>query len=235
MCKMALNLDTKPLPGIGNVLMMCSIYYKWCQLNSANPIIYSNNSDKIVGIKKDLFEFTDEVPETFIDTPCTLHNLIRTTTCGYMHKVADLPDVELPSDIQAGFSFRFGDAKFDDGFTFMNEEGSRAMLELVKKYKRVFVCSNKNEFIKSLKDTFGHEKIFEVNDSGDDERFKSSHLKQWVLLSKCPVVYHSVRTKDGGAKELTSTFAPTAAVYGGCELIGLDNKGGVFYGNTYYW
>ena len=233
---MALNLDRKPYPGIGNVYMLCSNYYKWCQLNDKKPIIFTTTPEKIIGIKKNIFEITNKTSEPFIDIPLSLNTLFNLKICGYLHKIVDVPECDLPTNIKAGFSFRFGDDKFDDKFTFMNESGAAAMCEHIKKYDRVFVCSNKNSFIEKLKKEFGNKKIFSVNDSGEDNRFNSSHLKQWVLLSKCPIVYHSVRTKNGGdTNEFTSTFAPTAGVYGGCEIVGVDNWGNQFHGPTYYW
>ena len=233
---MALNLDIKIFPGIGNLFMLCSIYYRWCKLNDKKPIIYTTTPEKIVGIKKNIFEITNNTSEPFIDIPISLKNLFNINICGYLHKIVDIPDCELPSNIKAGFCFRFGDPKFDNEYTFINDNGAAAMCEHIKKYDRVFVCSNKNSFIEKLKEDFGNEKIFSVNDSGDDTRFNSSHLKQWLLLSKCPIVYHNVRTINGGdTNELTTTFAPTAGVYGGCEIVGVDNFGNQFHGHTYYW
>jgi hypothetical protein len=234
---MALNIDQhKPFPGFGNLILYCSQYYRWCLLNDMKPVIYTTTPEKVVGIKKELFEFTSKKPDKTVDIGCDLQALFNINTQGYMHKIADLPDVELPKDIKAGFSFRFGDSKFDDKYTFMEEKCTETMCKIMNQFGKVFVCSNKNSFIQTLIDKFGENKIFTVNDLGHaDDRFVASHLKQWVGLSKCPIVFHQVKTISGPDSEITTTFAPTAAVYGGSEVIGVDNNGDVFQGQNYHW
>ena len=230
---MTLNLDNKPFPGFGNVCLMVSQYYRQCMLTNKKPVIYTKTPERVVGIKNELFEFTTDDTGAEI-MPVTLNRLFNVQTAGYLHKVVDVPDVSMPSNIKAGFSFRFGDPAFDDEYEFMNQTCVNAMLHQFSQYERVFVCSNKNDFIVKLKHTFG-DKIYSVNDEGEDCRFSRDHLKQWVMLSKCPIVYHPIQTVGSPDHMITSTFAPTAAVYGGCEVVGVNNNGQLFHGNTYHW
>lgn len=233
---MALSLEHVPFPGIGNTVIFCSQYYKWCQLNGVEPVLYTKTPEKIVGINKKLFRITTEQPEHTVDIPCSLVSCFNIGTCGYMHKILDLPTVDLPIDIKAGFCFRLGDPKFDNEFIYMNERCIEKMFSEMSKYTRVFVCSNNNKLVRTIVDKFGSDKIFTLNDINDpDMRFSGKHLEQWVALSKCPIVYHHVKTMNSKANELTTTFAPTAAVYGGCEVVGIDNVGNIFYKNTYHW
>jgi hypothetical protein len=233
---MALSMDFEdPFPGIGNIFIYFSQYYRWCKLNNKNPIVYTHRPEKIVGLKDGLFEFTSIKPENLITPECSMRSLFHISMPGYMNRIIDVPNIDFPDDIVAGFCFRFGDPKFDEGIQFMNDKCVNTMMNEMKKYNRVFVCSNKNSFIKDLKKQFGEEKIYSLNDEQEDSRFNPKHIEQWFALSRCPIVYHFIKTYNSDSNEITSTFAPTAAVYGGGEVIGVDNNGDMFHGQTYHW
>jgi len=231
----ALNLEHDPYPGFGNQVIFISQYYRWCKLNSQKPIIYTKTPEKVYGIKKELFEFITEKPEKLMDPPCTLGSLYNVKTLGYINKIVDLPKIEIPDDIEAGFCFRIGDKNFDNDLVFMNENCIDKMCDIMKQFKRVFVCSNKNAFIESLIQKYGNEKIYTLNKSGNELRFSNNGLCQWVALSQCPLIFHHVKTYNGPENEITTTFAPTAGVYGGSELIGIDNNGEIFSNDSYHW
>lgn len=230
---MALNLEDKYVPGYGNVILKCAIYYRHCLLNSIKPVIYNPYGHKIVGIKNHLFDWVSEKPEQLINVPVRHFDLLTLSTAGYFHRVSDLPEIKLPQGIKAGFTFRFGDPKYDGDCKYLNENGVRAMTEEFKKYDKVFVCSNNNSFIQKLKNEYGEDKIYSVNDVGEDTRYDMSGLKQWVCLSQCPIVYHQVSAI--GSSELSSSFGATAAVYGGSEIVGVDNDGRFWHGKNYRW
>lgn len=233
---MALFMDFEdPFPGFGNVVIYFSQYYRWCKLNNKKPIVYTTKPEKIVGLKNGIFEFTSIKPEHVISPSCCLSALFNINIPGYMHRIVDVPDIDFPDDIVAGFCFRFGDPLFDKDFIFMNDKCVETMINEMKKYNKVFVCSNKNSFVKDLRDQFGEEKIYSLNVDCEDNRFVTSHMKQWTALSKCAIVYHSIKTMNSGEKEITSTFAPTAAIYGGSEVVGIDNNGNIFHGSNYHW
>ena len=144
--------------------------------------------------------------------------------------------MDLPDGIKAGFCFRFGDPKFDEQVVFMNEKCVETMCNIINTFDKVFICSNKKEFIQTLKLRFGKNKIFTVDDlKNENSRNDISHLEQWHTLSKCPLVFHHVKTIGSSDNEITTTFAPTAAVYGGCEVIGIDNNGDIFQNQNYHW
>jgi len=231
----ALNLEHDPYPGFGNQVIFISQYYRWCKLNAQKPIIYTKTPEKVYGIKKDLFEFVTEKPNELIDPPCTLPSLFNIKTLGYMNKVIDIPDIKIPDNIEAGFCFRIGDSEFDNELVFMNETCIEKMCDIMKQFKKVFVCSNKNSFVETLIEKFGNDKIFTLNKLGDNLRFNNSGLCQWSALSKCPLIFHHVKTIGGPSNEITTTFAPTAGVYGGCEIIGVDNNGNIFQTDRYHW
>jgi len=228
--------DITPFPGFGNILMIFSEYYMICRMNNIKPIVYTNTPEKIVGIKKNLFTFVDVKPEGIEYkyhvslSVLTFHRIIAN-----MRIILDVPEVELPDGVIAGYSFRFSDKKYDEDFTFMNEKCIDSMKQTFNKFGRVFVCSNNNEFIKKLKEEFGDDKIFSVNDLTENKRFDNNQLIQWSLLSKCNFVFHFVKTVGSHEKEITSTFAPTAGFYGGSNIYGIDNNGDIFYEKGYYW
>ena len=95
------------------------------------------------------------------------------------------------------------------------------------KYKKVFVCSNDARHLQNLPSN-----AVAAAQGADTERNAASHLVQWHCLARCPVVYHGVSGADGS---ITSTFGPTAAVYGGAAIVGVDNAGAVLSGAAYRW
>ena len=229
-----LTLDIEPFPGFGNISLMLGWYYEWCVTHQITPTICTVHPEKIIGIRKELFRIITVQPpgaKTF-DMKFSVAILNEYTRKG-MQKIVDIPTLsEKYEGMEAGFSFRFGDSRFDGKFVFMNEVGVKKMIEKMQQYNRVFVCSNDTAFVQQLKKRFPH--IVTCN-SDDTNRFNSDHLYDWVALSACPVIYHHVKTLGSPDSELTTTFAASAGLYGNAHLVGVDNNGHIFEGASYHW
>lgn len=231
------TLDSyEPFPGVGNVFLMLGSYYDWCMRHHLTPTICTSHPEKIVGIRKELFRIIASPPPgaTMFDMKFSVAIMNEHTRKG-MKTIVNVPILrsEQYKGLEAGFSFRFGDSRFDGEFVFMNDVGVETMVEKMQQYTRVFVCSNNNGFVKQLKTRFPN--IVTCNSEGNDTRFDSDHLHQWTALSLCPVVYHHVKTIGSPDSEITTTFAPSAALYGKARVVGVDNHGDIFEGPSYHW
>jgi hypothetical protein len=235
MCILTLD-NYDPFPGIGNVFLMLGAYYDWCLRQGTTPVICTAYPGKIVGIRKELFSIIETLPpgaKTF-EMHFSLAILNEHTRRG-MERIVDVPTLksEQYKGLEAGFAFRFGDTRFDKNCVFMNDVGVHKMVEKMRQYTRVFVCSNNNAFVQQLKKVFPH--IVTCNTGEGDTRFDSAHLLDWAALSLCPVVYHHVKTIGSPDSEITTTFAPSAALYGKARVVGMDNHGNIFEGSSYHW
>lgn len=224
-----------PFPGVGNVFLMLGSYYDWCMRHQLTPVICTRHPEKIVGIRKELFRILETAPPgaKMFDMKFSVAILNEHTRRG-MEKIVDVPLLrsEQYKGLEAGFAFRFGDTRFDK-HVFMNDVGVQKMVEKMHQYNRVFVCSNNTAFVQKLKKVFPH--IVTCNAGEGDTRFDSAHLLDWAALSLCPVVYHHVKTIGSPDSEITTTFAPSAALYGKARVVGVDNRGNIFEGSSYHW
>lgn len=234
----ALSQPGYPVPGIGNLLLMLGGYYQWCKIHGHTPVVFTHDPDKIVGIKKEKFTF---IPlERGQRAPHCVHmrfgqSFLNPSTREGMMEIIEYPtfDASLYKHIQAGFCFRFGDPQFDQDYTFMSTVAVEKMIECMQEYERVFVCSNNNEFVCDLKKRYPY--ILTCENDGKDTRYNPNHMVQWAVLASCPVIYHSVKTPGSGPKEITTTFAPSAALYHNAQLVGIDNNGQLYQGTSYRW
>ena len=118
----------------------------------------------------------------------------------------------------------------DGDVEFMNEAAIEAMIRLMTRYKNPFACSNDRAVLARVTERVPW--AITVDCASWGARNAAAHVAQWLALSKCPIVFHGV----GGNGSVTSTFAPTAAIFGGCEaLVGVDPFGNACYGDSYHW
>ena len=130
----------------------------------------------------------------------------------------------------AGFCFRVRNPALDGDVEFMNEAAIEAMLRLMTRYTNPFACSNDRAVLARVTERVPW--AITVDCASWGARNAADHVAQWLALSKCPIVFHGV----GGNGSVTSTFAPTAAIFGGCEaLVGVDPFGNACYGDSYHW
>lgn len=225
-------------PGWGNQLIVASQYYKLCKDNGYKPVIYTKHPEYVVNFKPGVFEFS-EVSTNVVKIPINLRSVFNKeyVDC-YKHIIQEI-DVELPNDIDAGFSFRFETPEVDGIYRFGNKTSIDTMKQLIRNMKRVYVTSNKDEFIDQLITEFGSKIVCHRANKNDkdtrENRNSTEHLKKWVALSKCPRVVHFVRALDDPPEVITTTYAPTAALYGNKQLIGVDSYGKILHGHNYHW
>lgn len=229
--------------GIGNVVLVLAMYRHRLRGHhpEERPVVYHPEPESFESfIDTTHFEFVRDRPcdRTEFDkaaicnlkTLCEAHAAIRSIVLKQ-----PIPSVVLQNpDIGAGFSIRVGDPRHDAGHTFMTQQAIEAMLREMHKYPKVLVCTNDSTALNAY--ALSSHVVFVEHTDGTC-RNTESHWEQWHALAVCPVVYHGIAMKGDGSR--TSTFAPTAAVYGGrCRnLIGVDNAGRLYSyeDDTYRW
>lgn len=224
-------------PGWGNQLIVASQYMKLCVENDWKPVIYTKHPDYIVNFKPGMFEFSEDSTDV-VRIPINLRSVFDTEHVRYYKHIVQEVDVNLP-DVDAGFSFRFENPEIDGDYKFGNQKSIDTMKQLIRNMKRVYVTSNQDEFIDQLITEFGSKIVChranEYEKDTRDNRNSNNHLKKWIALSKCPRVVHFVRALDDPPNVITTTYAPTAALYGNKQLIGVDSHGKILYGRSYHW
>lgn len=215
--------------GIGNIVLILSALLAR-GVPGLPVVVYCDRPTDLAGLHTEgLFEVVTERPagpSMDVSQLCNLATL-RHPRVVHMMRAIVIPDTRTDLDADAGFSIRTSDPTHDGGALFMNEVAAEAMKHAMTRYRRPIVCSNDKHTLTGLPP---HARV--VEDTDPTVRNASSHWAQWHALAKCPVVYHGVSSDDGS---ISSTFAPTAAVYGGKQLVGVDNKGHFFAGATYHW
>lgn len=230
--------DDGTFPGWGNQVIVASQYYKLCKDNGWKPVIYTKHPEYIVNFKPDVFEFTED-SSNVLKVPINLRGVFnREHVDLYKDIIADVDIIDIP-DVDAGFSFRFENPEVDGIYRFGNQKSIDTMKQLIRNMKRVYVTSNKDSFIDELICEFGSDKIVchranRLEDTRYDRNSKD-HLMKWIALSKCPHVIHFVRSHDDPPEVITTTFAPTAALFGNRNLIGVDSHGQILTGRKYHW
>lgn len=226
--------DDGTFPGWGNQIIVASQYMKLCHENRWKPVIYTLHPDYIVNFKQGVFEFSD-VPTDVIKIPINLRATFDPANVKYYKTIIKDIEVELP-EVDAGFSFRFENPEIDGVFRFGNQKSTDTMKQLIRNMKRVYVTSNSNAFIDELVEEFGEKIVHHRNHEDTREKRNSEdHLKKWITLSKCPRVIHFVRAFSDPPEVITTTYAPTAAIFGNKQLIGVDSNGTILYGRNYHW
>ena len=222
--------------GIGNVALGLAAYLKWCAEHHARPVVHSPGPLTGVRVTFDLASSNPGGPAFDFQSVCNLRTVMDPGVREWMLRVVKVPpDIERTwrhfRDVAAGVCIRVSDARHDGDARFMNEAAVTALKREVAAFgargQRVLVCSNDAACLGDLPD---NAVTYEATDPA--ERNAAGHWMQWHLLSRCPVVYHGVSGPDGS---ITSTFAPTAAVYGKAKLVGVNNHGGFVAGDRYHW
>lgn len=216
--------------GIGNIVLLVSAYVAECAKTHETPLVYCTNDSSVWGLNTEFFEVCTEKP---LDTDavdhsrfCNLGTLARPDVQATMRLVVKRIPVD-HGGYDAGFSIRTADPVHDGRASFMSDVAKDKARELMRWHSKVLVCSNDAA---NLVDLPPNAEACELTDPG--VRNAPSHWAQWHKLAACPVVYHSTGEGDGS---ITSTFAPTAAVYGGAAIVGIGNSGRAYFGPGYRW
>lgn len=215
--------------GIGNIVLMLAGFMVMSPPGSKPPVVYCDRPEDLSGIRTELFEVVTSRPEGPAAEPwwfCNLRTLLDPEVVRVMRAIVR-PQVPLLEEPDAGFCIRTSDPEHDGDVAFMNATAVEAMTREMVRYRRPVVCSNDARNLERLPPCA---RPLEQTDPA--LRNVASHWAQWHALARCPVVYHGVSGPDGSA---TSTFAATAAAYGGGALVGVDNQGRVHAGAAYHW
>jgi hypothetical protein len=222
--------------GIGNIVLLAAIHGAL----GGTEIVHDNPAELGV-LAPSRFAVTDDASladPTLNAKYCNLGALRFACEKGALRDVVrprdDVPDV---SGVEAGFCFRVKIGDLDgDSDEFMNERAISAMLAESLKYAKILAVGNDRGVLDRLASV--HPNAIVLPASNAETRNHDDHIVQWHALSRCPIVYHGVRSASGNG--LTSTFAPVAAAYGGLHpssgaVIGVDNDGAMWAGNRYTW
>lgn len=227
--------------GIGNIVLITAASLVHCRRLGLRTLTVV--CDDVESVKRHMrheaLDFVSAPPrrgegwkEVNPSVVCTASSLVNPLTVAMLRDIVVPLDVRVDPDVQAGFSIRTPNPAFDGPTRYMNDLAMRSMKRQMTRYGRVLVFTNDAS---NLGDLPPGARVWEPTDG--QRRNLESHWRQWHALAKCPVVYHSIR----GVHDLgntTSTFAPTAAMYGGGIVVGIDNAGGVsrmYDDETYVW
>jgi hypothetical protein len=227
---MSLDLTTC---GIGNIILMAAAHKVACDALGVPAGLRHDVPDMLRVIDTTAFEMHDVVDPDLPPKYCNLATLRNAEVVECMRKIVKRPPLTLPDlRTDAGFCFRISVPALDYGCLHMTEGAIRVMIKLAKTYARPFVCSNdKDVFERVLREVPA---AVGLGCTSYGVQNHDEHVMQWLALSSCPVIYHGVgMTIDGS---ITTTFAPTAAAYGGArEIIGINNFGRSCVGTKYAW
>lgn len=224
--------------GIGNIVLEASML-KLERPDDATIVHDALCELGVIDLEK--FHVTDD--EMRVDPElnrrlCTLKSLLEACDTGAFHRVVKPVDDDVLPDmngVQAGFCFRVKIPGLDDDSDdFMNDLAVSTMITETMKYDKILAVGNDQGVLDRLLAI--HPDAVVLPAKYTDVRNHQNHVIQWHALSRCPIVYHGIRGESG----LTSTFAPTAAVYGNIHpasgnLLGIDNDGRIKSGMAYTW
>ena len=239
--------------GIGNLVLLVAGYIRHAR--TVPPYLVHDTPEElaILNLKtvKDPVECAESGLSYMSTTDacsafCNLRELFHPELPAIMHSIVQ-PPLPLPRHgADAGFCFRVTKPHLDRGYTFMSDKAIAAMMDAMHAFEKPFVCCNDAALLKKL--LASHPGAIAMPSRGtEDVRNAPDHIHQWFALAECPIVFHGIGGgggsggggEHGGSGEhgaIASTFAPTAAVYGGCRaIVGVDNDGVMYGGSTYRW
>lgn len=232
---MALDLSTC---GIGNIVLMAAAHKVACDANGVLPVLFHDAPEKLGILDESLFDIRRTPDDAIVDpdlpgTYCNLKILRNPAVVECMRKIVKRPPLALPDmRADAGFCFRVSIPELDYGCLHMTEKAIDFMIKLAKTYARPYVCSNDKRVFERVLREVPNAVGLECTSYGTQNH--AEHIMQWLALSACPVVYHGIGTARDGS--ITTTFAPTAAAYGGTrQIAGITNFGVAYVGKGYAW
>jgi len=239
---MALDLRGR---GFGNILLMAAGHLVGAE-KKRPPLYHDNAEAELFGILDVAphFEMTDD--ETLVDpslnaTYCSLRALCDPDVRDAIRRIARVPEEtkrrveDLGADFDAGFCFRIANPALDGTeVTFMADVEFDTMIAMMRGFRRPYACSNDEAVLARVRELAPHCVTLPCSTYG--QRNAPEHVDQWYALSTCPVIVHAVG-HDGRDGRWTSTFAPTAAVYGPAtsSLIGVEPSGALCFNDRYHW
>lgn len=221
--------------GIGNIVLEAAAHAL-----EGRRLLCHDNPDELGVLDLTRFDLTTDasaIDPTLNTKYCNLGMLRRVFNATLMTVVKPRNDVPDVSGVQAGFCFRVKKNDLDgDSDEFMNDRAIAAMLAESLKYSKILAVGNDPDVLDRIQSI--HPNAVVIPPTHVNTRNHDDHVVQWHALSRCPIVYHGVRSTD--RKGLTSTFAAIAAAYGGIypdsgKLVGVDNNGLFKFGNDYSW
>lgn len=232
--------------GVGNIVLSMAAYLAFERQRhndpAFRPIVYCLRSYYLKGIRTDLFRIVEEPPVHarrfnmgVINLLLLSHPVVQQT----MHEIVRPPVhpetiASWTAGAEAAFCIRTSDPSkwpTDKGTVFMNAVSVQTMLEEMRRYSRVLVCANEGAGIRQ-EDLPPGARLMRICETEEPCEGLRAWM-QWHAIASCPVVYHGVA---GGADgSITSTFAPTAAVFGGRRILGVDNDGNIYSDDKYHW
>lgn len=210
--------------GIGNVVLEAASHLERCSSRGIPAVIVHDDPSELGILDLTRFEVTPDasrVDPSLNSQYCTLRALWLGDR-KHLRSVVRPRNVPIDmTGVEAGFCFRISIPELDGAAEFMNDAAIDRMIAEMKKYSRVFACSNSEELLGRV--VASHPSVVTLGSDDFSVRNADDHALQWHALSMCPMVYHGIRGPAGGT---TSTFAPVAAAYGCQPLpVGIDNSG----------
>lgn len=229
--------------GIGNIVLEAACHAYDCAVRGVLPaVIVHDDPSELRVLDLDYFVVTPDasrVDSSLNPKYCCLAACFSEEVRRSMQDIVKPRD--LPVDmtgVEAGFCFRISIPALDGDVQFMNDAAVDRMIREMKKYSKVFACSNCEELLRRV--VASHPNVVTIGSDDFSARNADDHALQWHALAACPIVYHGVRGGcDGNVR--TSTFAPVAAAYGQqCRdrtviPVGIDNRGELRAGRGYGW
>lgn len=210
--------------GIGNIVLEAASHFEWCLRRGVTPVIVHDDPSELGILDLTRFQVTADASRadpSLNPKYCTLRSLWLGDR-RYLSAVVRPREVPIDmTGVEAGFCFRISIPDLDGDSEFMNDAAIDRMIAEMRKYSRVFACSNSEKLLRRI--VASHPNVATIGSDDFSARNADDHALQWHALAACPLVYHGIRGPDGGT---TSTFAPVAAAYGRQPLpIGIDNSG----------
>ena len=214
--------------GIGNIVLEAAAHAHDCAVRGVPPAIVHDDPSELGILDLDYFVVTSDASRadpSLNPRYCCLGALVAREVRESMRSVVRPRDVPIDmTGVEAGFCFRISIPDLDGDVEFMNDAAIDRMIAEMKKYSRVFACSNSEELLRRV--VASHPDVATLGSDDFSARNADDHALQWHALAACPLVYHGVRGGGDGGNVRTSTFAPVAAAYGRQPLpVGIDNSG----------
>lgn len=231
--------------GIGNIVFEAAAHAHNCAVRGIPAAIVHDDPTELGILDLTRFDVTSDASRadpTLNPMYCCLRAFFSPEVRESMRSVVRPRDVPIDmTGVEAGFCFRISNPALDGDAEFMSDAAIDRMIAEMKKYSRVFACSNSEELLRRV--VASHPNVATLGSDDFSARNADDHALQWHALAACPLVYHGIRGRAGGT---TSTFAPAAAAYGQRRRflgpiipVGIDNAGELYAGpvgsNRYGW